>query len=76
MHTYLFSLLHQVKSSNPPIHRIQAKRNGTDVILACGDGCDVRLDSGTPFIAGPTGDITRFQAFIGAKKGDDNYVRS
>ena len=64
--------------SNPfsPIHRLKAT-NGTVTIIAsnCGNGCNVTLDSGMLYIAGPSGDIQTLQDLIGAKKDGSGDVR-
>jgi len=49
--------------------------NETITVSSCEQGCEVRLDSGTPYIFGPSDDITELQAFIGANKKDDQVCK-
>ena len=60
-----------------PIHRLKAS-NGTATLIAssCSNGCDVRLDSGMPYIAGPIEEVMTLQQFIGAKQDKNGDVRN
>lgn len=50
--------------------------NGNVTITAstCGNGCNVTLDSGMLYIAGPSDDIQALQDLIGAKKDGSGDV--
>jgi len=51
--------------------------NGNETLIAssCEQGCEVRLDSGTPYILGPSDDITTLQTLIGANEKDHQVCK-
>ena len=65
-------------NSVSPIYRLKAT-NGTKTITASScdsdKGCNVTLDSGMLYIAGPSNDIQALQDMIGAKKDGSDNVR-
>ena len=50
--------------------------DGTVVMVSgtCANGCNMTLDSGMPYISGPSEEIQALQDFIGAKKEPDGDV--
>ena len=51
-------------------NRLEARNGSSNVIASTctnPNGCSIKLDSGMPYIAGPSGDIAGLQSFIGAK---------
>ena len=56
--------------NNYSINRLKASSsNGSSLVASsCANGCEIILDSGMPYIAGPSDEITTLQGFIGAKQ--------
>ena len=64
-------MLHKI-----PFNRLRAvSSNGSLNASSCANGCMITLDSGLPYIAGPSEEITTLQDFIGAKKDSSGDVR-
>ena len=59
-----------------PINRLKASSsNGSSLVASsCENGCKITLDSGMPYIAGPSDEITTLQGFIGAKQDSSGDV--
>ena len=57
-------------------HRLMAT-NGTVTLISdsCSNGCNVTLDSGMPYISGPTEEVQSLQEMIGAKMEPNGDVR-
>ena len=51
--------------------------NGTVTLISdsCSNGCNVTLDSGMPYISGPTEEVQSLQEMIGAKMEPNGDVR-
>ena len=59
-----------------PINRLKAvSGNNTLPASSCANGCIITLDTGFPYIAGPSEEIMALQDFIGAKKDSSGDVR-
>ena len=61
----LFTKINRLKVTNS---------NGSQTASSCENGCEVTLDSGLPYIAGPSDDIDTLQQLIGAKKDSSGDV--
>ena len=58
------------------INRLKAvSGNNTLPVSSCANGCVITLDTGFPYIAGPSEEIMALQDFIGAKKDSSGDVR-